>query len=50
MKSLAAIAALLFVTNFEVAAIHPHDPNIPAATMKYLPGGTVSIQGMSIRI
>ena len=49
MRCLAAIAALLFVANFEVAAIHPHDPNIPAATMKFLPGRAVSISGMAIR-
>lgn len=34
---------------FEVAAIHPHDPNLPASTWRVLPGGVLSISGMSIR-
>jgi uncharacterized protein (TIGR03435 family) len=37
------------VTPFEVASIRLHDPNSVAATMKFLPGGTLSISGMSIR-
>jgi uncharacterized protein (TIGR03435 family) len=34
---------------FEVASIRPHNPKSPAATMKFLPGGAVSISGMSIK-
>jgi uncharacterized protein (TIGR03435 family) len=56
MRCLAAIATLIFTAyaaaaadKFEVAAIHPHDPHIPAGSMKFPRGGEGLISGMSIR-
>src|SRR5580692_3244422 len=37
------------VAPFEVASIRLHDPNRVVATMRFLPGGMLSISGMSIR-
>jgi len=34
---------------FEVASIRPHDPNSPNSTMKFLPGGSLSISGITIK-
>ena len=55
-KCLAAIVSLMFIAyaaapadKFEVAAIHPHDPNIPASSMKFPRGGEASISGFTIR-
>lgn len=56
MRYLGTFAILMFIAyaadsaaKFEVAAIHPHDPNIPASTMKFLRGGAASISGFTIR-
>jgi uncharacterized protein (TIGR03435 family) len=49
VRSVVAIAALLFAANFEVAAIHPHDPKNPVSQMKFSPGGEASIMGLTIR-
>jgi len=49
------IATLIFVgclhaaDPFEVAAIHPGDPNSNSSWIKFLPGGRLSISGMPIR-
>jgi uncharacterized protein (TIGR03435 family) len=56
MKYLAAIATLIFTAyaaapadKFEVAAIHPTDPaSYRGASMKFLPGGGLSVSGMTI--
>lgn len=56
MRYVATLAILISIAyaadsaaKFEVAAIHLHDPNIPASSMKFLRGGAASISGMSIR-
>lgn len=43
------ILAGLLAANYEVAAIHPHDPRWPASTMRGSAGSEFSITGMTIR-
>lgn len=56
MRRLIVIASLALAAyaadsapRFEVAAIHPSDPNSRGSAMRFLPGGAVSITGMTIR-
>jgi len=44
-----AAASVTSAPRFEVAAIYPHDPNLPVAEMKFLPGGSLSLTGMTVK-
>jgi hypothetical protein len=46
---LIAVGCLSAADRFDIAAIHPDDPNSTGASMKFLPGGGLSISGMNIR-
>ncbi|HEX3880374.1 MAG TPA: TIGR03435 family protein [Bryobacteraceae bacterium] len=40
---------VLAADRFEVASVRPHDPKLKVSTMNILPGGEVSITGMTVR-